>query len=63
MEDESQRPKEQESATSALNAAIEAMNLAQEVSCIAPAKAVFSTVSILLAVIRVCFFLFCNDPF
>ena len=60
MEVESQRPKGQEGAISALNAAIEALNLAKEVSSIAPAKAVFGSVSVILAMIRVSFLLvFC----
>ena len=63
MEAESKRPKGQEAAISALNAAVEAMNLAEKISTIAPAKTVFGTVSILLTLIRVCFMLFCNDLF
>jgi hypothetical protein len=38
-----------------LNAAIEAMNLAKEVSTMTPVKAVFGSVSILLTMIRVRF--------
>ena len=41
--------------------AIEAMNLAKEVSSITPAKAVFGSVSILLTMIRVCSHLFYNQ--
>ena len=37
----------------ALNAAIEAMNLAKELSSITPAKAVFGSVSVVLTMIRV----------
>jgi hypothetical protein len=40
---------------SSLNAAIEAMNLAKEIASITPAKAVFGSVSVVLAMIRVCF--------
>ena len=36
-----------------LNAAIEGLNLAKEVSSITPAKAVFGTASVLLVMIRV----------
>jgi len=54
MEAISQRPKERGGTISSLNVAIEAMNLAKEVSSITPAKAVFGTVSALLAMIRVC---------
>ena len=57
----SQRPKGREDATSALKAAIDALNLAEKTSNITPAKAVFSPVSTLLVTIRVCFPLFCND--
>ena len=54
MASESQQPKERDNSLSALNVAIETLNLAKEVSGIAPAKAVFGAVSILLAMIRVC---------
>ena len=57
MEARSQRPKGREGTISTLNAAIEAMNLAKEVSSITPAKAVFGTVSVILAMIRVSFLL------
>lgn len=40
-----------------LNLAIEAMNIAKEVSSITPAKAVFGSVYVLLTIIRVFFFL------
>jgi len=49
----SQRPKGQESNISALNAAIEGLNLAKELSTIMPAKAVFGSVSVILTMIRV----------
>ena len=55
MTDKSKRPKERDGITSALNAAIEALNLAKEISSITPAKAVFGSVSIILAAIRVSF--------
>lgn len=54
MASESQQPKERDNSLSALNVAIETLNLAKEVSGIAPAKAVFGAVGILLAMIRVC---------
>jgi len=53
MEAESQRHKGRDSTISALNGAIEAVNLAKEVSSIPLAKAVFGSVSIVLAMIRV----------
>lgn len=57
MEAESQKPKGREGAISALNAAIEAIDLAKETSSIMPAKAVFGTVSVILATTRVSLFL------
>jgi hypothetical protein len=48
---------------SALNVAIEAMNLAKEVSSMTPTKAVFGSVSVLLTMIRVCFLLFPDELF
>jgi len=53
MEAESQRPKGREKTISALNVAIETLNLAKELSSITPAKAVFSSASVILATIRV----------
>ena len=53
MEAKSQRPKERDGAVSALNAAIEALNLAKEISSITPAKAVFGSVSVILTTIKV----------
>ena len=58
MANKSQQPKEREGAISALNVAIEALNLAKDISSIAPAKAVFGSVSVVLAMIRVGSFLF-----
>jgi hypothetical protein len=40
---------------SSLNVAIEAMNLAKEIASITPAKAVFGSVSVVLAMIKVTF--------
>jgi hypothetical protein len=57
MEAESQRPKEHEGTISTLNTAIEALNLAKELSSITPAKAVFGSVSVILTMIRVGFLL------
>jgi len=58
MEAESQRPNEREGAISALNAAVEDLNVAEKVSGIPLAKAIFGTVIVLLTLIRVCFLLF-----
>lgn len=54
MKTDSQRPKGREGTISVLKAAIEAANLAEKTSNIAPAKAAFGSVSTLLTVIRVC---------
>ena len=58
MKAESQRSKGRESAISALNAAIDALNLAKEISSITPAKAVFGSVGVILTMIRVSFLFF-----
>jgi len=61
METGSQRPEGREGAISALNAAIEAVNLAEKISSIPPAKTVLGSVSALLGAIRVFFLPFYND--
>jgi len=61
MDTEIQQPKGRDNALSSLNAAIEALNLAKEISVITPAKAVFGSVSVLLTMIRVSFSLFRGD--
>jgi len=61
MEAKYRRPKEQEGAISVLNAAIEAMNLAKEISSITPANAVFGSVSVILTMTRVGFLPVCVD--
>ena len=61
MEAKSQRPKGREGTISALNALIEALNLAKELSSITPAKAVFGSVSVILSAIRVSSPLFVVD--
>ena len=53
MDTKSEQLKGWDSALSSLNLAIEALNLAKEISSITPAKAVFGSVSVLLAMIRV----------
>jgi len=53
-----QRPKGRNGVLSSLSVAIDALNLAKEVSSITPAKAAFGTVSSLLTMIRVRFSLF-----
>ena len=62
MEAKFQRPKGREDAISALNAAVEASNLAENsISDITPAKNVSGSVSVLLTMIRVCFPLLSNE--
>lgn len=46
-----------------LNVAIEAINLAKEISSITPAKAVFGSVGVLLTMIRVRLSFFSDDIF
>ena len=53
MTTSSQRPKERESALSLLNAAIDAINLANGASTIAPIKNAFGSARDLLTMIRV----------
>ena len=53
MTDKSQQPNGQDGVLSALNTAIDGLNLAKEVMDVAPAKAAFGTVAILLVMIRV----------
>jgi hypothetical protein len=53
MDTKSRRSKRQDVTLSTLNAAIEAMNLAKEVSSMTPAKAIFGSVGVVLAMIRV----------
>ena len=53
MAAKSQQPKGRDGTLSSLNLAIDAMNLAKEASGVAPAMAVFGSVSILLTMIRV----------
>ena len=59
----SERQKRRESALILLNAAIEAMNLAKEISSATPAKAIFGSVGVLLTMIVVRFLLFSDGTF
>jgi len=61
MDAKSRQPKGRDNTVSALNAAIEALNLAKELVSITPAKAVFGTVSVILTTIKVSFLLFLAD--
>jgi len=58
METKLQRPKRRDKTVSVLNSAIDALNLAKEVASIAPVKAVFGTVSVILTTIKVSLLLF-----
>ena len=53
MKTQSQRPKRRDGILSSLNTAIDAMNTAKDVMDMTPAKAVFSTVGVILTMIRV----------
>jgi hypothetical protein len=53
MDTKSRRLKCQDVTLSTLNAAIEAMNLAKEVSSTTPAKAIFGSVGLILTMIKV----------
>jgi len=55
MDSNAPQPKRREKIVSALDAAIEALNVAKEVSGITPAKAVFGSVSVILTMIKVRF--------
>ena len=63
MDADSRRQKRQDEALSMLNVAVEAMNLAKEISSVTPAKAVFGSVGVLLTMIKVRFpLLRCPTP-
>jgi len=53
MATESQRPKHRDVALPSLNAAVEALNLAEERSSTTPAKGVFGSVTTILTTVRV----------
>ena len=59
MEAKSQRLKGRDNTVSALNAAIDALNFAKELSSITPAKAVFGSVGVILTTIKVSLLFFC----
>ena len=61
MASESQQPSGRDNTLSTLNRAIDALNLAKDISAIAPAQAAFSAVVALLTVVRVLRLLFCTD--
>jgi len=59
MEAEFQQSKGRKGAILALDAAIEALNLARDLSSIIPARAVFCTVGVVLTTIKVSLLVFC----
>ena len=63
MTDKSQLLKGRDGVLTSLNVAIDGLNLVKELSSVTPAKAVFGSVAILLAMIRVSFFLSRDEMF
>jgi len=61
MATKSQQSNRRDVALSSLNAAVQAVNLAKELSSVTPAKAVFGTVSVILTMIRVSFHPVCVE--
>jgi hypothetical protein len=61
MDANPQRPKEWDGILSSLGLAIKAVDVAKEIVDIAPAKAVFGSVSVILTMLRVCFLLVRSD--
>ena len=61
MDAKSRQPKGRDNTVSALNVAVDALNLAKEASSITPAKAVFGTVTIILTMVKVGLLLFPAD--
>ena len=49
-----EKGKDRDPVLSVLNATIDALNIAEKIATIAPAQAVFGSVSILLTVVKVC---------
>ena len=62
MDPKSKQSKRRDNVLSSLNVVIEGLNLADNLATITPAKAVFSTVSVILTMIRVSSLLLCEDP-
>jgi len=62
MDAKHKQSKRRDDVLSSLNVIIEGLNLAENLSSITPAKAVFSTASTVLTMIRVSIFLLCNEP-
>ena len=62
MDTKPKQSKRREDVLSSLNVIIEGLNVAQNLSSITPAKAVFGTVGVILTMIRVSFLLLCICP-
>ena len=62
MDPKSKQSKRRDDVLSSLNTVIEGLNLAENLSTITPAKAVFGTVGIILTMIRVSSLLLREDP-
>jgi len=62
MDARPKQSKRRDDVLSSLNVVIEGLNLAQNLSSITPARAVFSTVSVILTMIRVSFLMLRDDP-
>jgi hypothetical protein len=63
MTDNSQRPKGRGKVVSALNMAIDGLNIAKEATSTTPVNPVFGSVAVLLTMIRVSSFLFRDEMF
>ena len=63
MTDKPQQPKDQDGVLSALNMAIDGLNFVKDIADVAPAKAAFGSVAILLTMIRVGSLLFFDEAF
>jgi hypothetical protein len=62
MDPKAKQSKRRDDVLSSLNIVIEGLNLADKLSSITPAKAVFGTVSVILTMIRVRSLVLCEDP-
>jgi hypothetical protein len=62
MDPKAKQSKRRDDVLFSLNMVIEGLDLAEKLTSITPAKAVFGTVGTILTMIRVSFFLPCEDP-
>ena len=62
MDAKHKQSKRRDDVLSSLDVIIEGLSLAENLSSITPAKAVFSTASTILTMIRASIFLLCDDP-